>query len=340
MSHHDLDWLVDERPASPPPDADATARARAALVAHADAPSVTSAPTRAIDRTRPATPRRRIRTWRVAAAAGVTVVVVAALAVGGGWFATSTPEAGATPLLALAAQVKRSTPPTGDATLVERHQAYPDGRATDGFDLYLDDGSYYYSDTRAGLPGVIAAPPDPLNDRGWITRDKAAALAALQLPIDEARHGMSIANLDPSAPPVATPAAIAEAKKIIAEKRLAAGTTGTTLPPSTPEQLENGSIWSNSMDALTAGAGQPKVRAGVLRLLATIPTVSVDSTVTQGQPTLQLRQTFPDGYVEQLVVDADTGLPVQLTGGYPGKTPGVIVTYGVTRLDAASLTQG
>ncbi len=341
MSHHDLDWLVDERPAFPPPDADATARARAALLDHAatDATGVSSAPAIVLDRTRPVTPRRRIRTWRVAVGAAATVVVVAGMAIGGGWFATSTPEAGATPLQALVVKVKRSTPPAGDATLIERHQAYPDGSATDGFDLYLDDGTYVYADTREALPAAMAA-PDPLGDRGWITRVKAAAVAALQLPTDEARHGMSIANLDPNAPPV-SPAEASERAALLAEKqRLANATTGTTRPPITPEQQENGSIWSNSMDAMTAGAGQPQVRAGVLRLLATVPSVSVKRTVTDGRATLQLRQTFPDGYVEQLVVDADTGLPVQLIGSDPGKTPGVVVTYTVTRLDAATLTQG
>ena len=108
MSHHDLDWLVDERPVSPLPDADATAacprgtrgprRRRRARRAERAAST--------IDRTRPVTPRRRIRTWRVAVGAAATVVVVAALAVGGGWFTTSTPEAGATPLQALVVKVK------------------------------------------------------------------------------------------------------------------------------------------------------------------------------------------------------------------------------------------
>src|SRR6202044_2386907 len=59
--------------------------------------------------------------------------------------------------------------------------------------------------------------------------------------------------------------------------------TGKTLQ----EDIDN-SIWNNSMDALSAGAGNPQVREGVLRLLSTIPEVTVANSTTGGQPTLTL----------------------------------------------------
>ena len=47
-------------------------------------------------------------------------------------------------------------------------------------------------------------------------------------------------------------------------------------------------FWDNSIDALTWGAANPQIRAGVLRLLSTLPEVTVAKSTTGGQPTLTL----------------------------------------------------
>jgi hypothetical protein len=110
----------------------------------------------------------------------------------------------------------------------------------------------------------------------------------------------------------------------------------------TPEQHTNGMIWTNCLDALIAGAGRPDVRAGVLRPLSTIDAVTVERTTTDGRPTLDIRShTFADGYEERLVIDAETGMPIQFVGSDPGQSPpGVVVDYQVTRVNTADIANG
>jgi hypothetical protein len=101
-------------------------------------------------------------------------------------------------------------------------------------------------------------------------------------------------------------------------------------------------LWGDSLDALQAGAGNPQVRAGVLRLLATMSDVTVAQTAVDGQPTLTLTASGPvfgGGYQEQMVINADTGVPVSFIGGDPSH-PSVTVTYDVTRVSASDLTHG
>jgi len=112
---------------------------------------------------------------------------------------------------------------------------------------------------------------------------------------------------------------------------------GSTVSP------EDNYIWTNSQDALIAGSGNPQVRAGVLRILSTLPEVTVTSTTTGGQPTLTLRAdapAMPGNYQETLVIGAKTGIPVTFTGGVPGHTPDVTVTYQVTRVTLAGIAAG
>ena len=48
---------------------------------------------------------------------------------------------------------------------------------------------------------------------------------------------------------------------------------------------------------------------------------------------------FGDGYQEQMIIDADTGVPVTFIGGDPSH-PSVTVTYDVKRVATSDLTQG
>ena len=112
-------------------------------------------------------------------------------------------------------------------------------------------------------------------------------------------------------------------------KRRAA--TGPTPTPAPQIVIDNNRVWMGSMDALIAGAGRADVRAGVLKLLATIPKVGVE----QGDGVLNLRNAdFPDGYVETLAVDDQTGVIKTMTGGYPDKRPDVVVSYEIKRVEA------
>jgi len=100
-------------------------------------------------------------------------------------------------------------------------------------------------------------------------------------------------------------------------------------------------VWFGSMDALLAGAGRPDVRAGVLRLMATLDGVEVREAERDGRATLELANSdFGDGYVETLIVDAGSGVPVGFVGGVPGQEPGVTMTYDVDRVTTARVAQG
>jgi hypothetical protein len=339
VTHDELDWLARERPTRAL-TATATARARTGLLDHIDAPAslLLAAPLPA-----PRRPRRRSRVLGlagVAIAAVAAVVALGTLGGGGGDGALGTSNAVAAPLVKLSRAVARSPDPTGDATLVVRTQHYPDGRSITGADLYGDDGSYYYAETPAGLPGAIASVrdgemPDDQGANSWIARETKVAIAAQTAPLAEVRTEMANAALDPNVPPATLDA---QAVAIARAKLKAAGRTFT---PMDPETHTNGEIWTNSLDALLAGAGRPDVRAGVLRLLSTVPQVTVAHTTANGADALVLTsRVFPDSYQEQLTIDAATGTPIHFDGGTIGKAPSVTIDYQVSRVDVADIANG
>jgi hypothetical protein len=97
-------------------------------------------------------------------------------------------------------------------------------------------------------------------------------------------------------------------------------------------------VWENAQDALIAGSGDPQVRAGVLRILATVPGVTVTDGASGTRPTLVLTAGSREvgyGYTEQLTIDADTGVPLQFIGRPTGGTPAT-VEYQVSRVALAN----
>jgi hypothetical protein len=107
------------------------------------------------------------------------------------------------------------------------------------------------------------------------------------------------------------------------------------------DQISN-SVWINSTDALNWAGGDPKIRAGVLRLLSTIPQVTVASSTTDGQPTLTITAgptVFGGSGNEVLRVNAATGLPVSSVSTTPGVSAGV-EAYRVSRVTLAGIEAG
>ena len=315
--HDDLDWLAAEQPSTLPPDDDATADARTALLVHVRAERRAEVRPDPAPVARRAPERRWLRPSRVLAlAAAAAVAIVAATAipgserVGGSLRVAAPPveDAQAATLVRLATKVAAEPEPKGDATLVRRHHTFDDGKTMRGFDLYLDDGTYYYGSTMAELRQAIADD----NDQGNGTqRAVAAAIAAPGRPAEEARMAMVNATYAEDNP--------------LQEGKL---------------QQDN-RVWFGSMDALLAGAGNPDVRAGVLVLVATLEKVTVAEGERNGRQTLELANSdFTDGYVETLIVDAGTGVPVGFTGGVPGQVPGVTMVYDVDRVTTAKVAQG
>ncbi len=79
---------------------------------------------------------------------------------------------------------------------------------------------------------------------------------------------------------------------------------------------------------LNAGAGQSEVRAGVLKLIATIQGVTVKDSANN---TL----TLSNGD-ETIVIDADDGTPQVFYGGDPAK-PTAKITYDISRVKLADM---
>jgi hypothetical protein len=237
------------------------------------------------------------------------------------------------PLVKLAAYVAAQPKPAGDATLVERKTGAPGQASIDVWDLYTDDGRYFFSQTEAGLPAQVKEGNN--QGDGQFGREVAAAAYAVTGDLDTAALKMAW--------PYATPVP-AWLKAQVTD--IKAGT-----------QIDD-YVWENSEDALIAGSGNPHVRAGVLRLLSLLPGISLTRGTANGQPTLTVTHTFsaaefgpattakanpkaaagPD-YQEAITINATTGIPLQIATGPAGKVTG-IVSYVVARVNLAAIASG
>lgn len=289
-----------------------------------------------------------------AAAAAVALVVTSTPAPSHNATATGPPTATATattptamnPLLAqLAADIKvQQVKLPGNATMEIRNQSPTSDKLGDnGVDLYTDSGTYYWALSESMLPQVIAEGQDV--GQGQFKRDIAAALYAVNGDIGTARQRMSIANLIPGAPQNTAQAnqdMIAKLKAIDKQRGIPYTPPKPLTPAQKQEQTDN-LIWMNATDALTAAPGNPQVRAGVLRLMATMPKVEVTQTTTAGQPTLTLADSWPlladPGLVESLVINASTGFPIAMFNRDPGQ-PLNVTYYHTTRVTLANIEAG
>jgi hypothetical protein len=240
------------------------------------------------------------------------------------------------PLMKLAADVAAEPRPAGNATLVERETGTPGHASINVWDLYTDDGRYFFSRTEAGLPAQVKENNN--QGDGQFGREVAAATYAATGDLDTAALKMAW----PYATPV--PAWLSAQVKNMSVPAKGAGT-----------QIEN-YVWENCEDALVAGSGNPQVRAGVLRLVSALPGITVTRGTVDGQPTLTLTagaaelgrvgidkadpkvETGP-AYQEAITINADTGIPLQVASGPAGKVTGT-VTYKVTRVKLADIAAG
>jgi hypothetical protein len=251
--------------------------------------------------------------------------------------ASSGPSTGSTEarpvLLTLAADVAAEPRPAGDATLVERETGAPGHASINVWDLYADNGEYFFSRTEAGLPAQVSENNNQAD--GQFGREVAAATYAATGDLDTAALKMAWA---PDTTPV--PAWLSAQVKDMSAGGL---------------QIDN-YVWENSEDALVAGSGNPQVRAGVLRLVSALPGIAVTHGTVDGQPTLTLTagaaevgtvgidkanpkvETGP-AYQEAITINADTGVPLGIASGTASKVTGT-VTYAVTRVNLADIAAG
>jgi hypothetical protein len=182
--------------------------------------------------------------------------------------------------------------------------------------------------------------------QGAFKRSIAAALLAAKGDVVTGRAQMSVANYVGGKPSAAAQAQgkraeIEKLKAIDKEKHI----KYTPPKPLTPEQKQEQTdnlIWMNSNYALTAAPENPNVRAGVLRIMATMPNVTVTHTTTAGQATLTLSDSWPKlagGGGESTVINARTGLPIASSDSEPGM-PSTTFYYHPKRVSLAEVKAG
>lgn len=236
------------------------------------------------------------------------------------------------PLVTLAAHLAAVPRPAGNATLVERQTGTPGHASINVWDLYTDDGRYFFSQAQAGLPAQVKE--DNNQGDGQFGREVAAATYAVTGDLDTAVLKMAW--------PYRTPIPgwlLAQVKNM----------------PAGGIQIDN-YVWENCEDALIAGSGNPQVRAGVLRLVSVLPGIAVTHGTVDGQPALTLTagaaelgnlrtskanpkaDTGP-AYQEAISINASTGIPLQIASGPAGKITGT-VSYKVTRVNLADIAAG
>jgi hypothetical protein len=348
MNNHDLDWLAEQQPQRRGTDKEAHDRALLALLRHATARPGASRRGRGLNISGLLNPRL----LAVATGTGAAAVAAAVLlsAGNGTKLPATSSHAGSlqaavrhhatrSPLIRLADDVSTSSTPTGDATLIQR-TTHTGGQDVTVYDLYGDNDTYYFSRAESGLPAQVSGGNSQA--AGLFGREVAAAKEAATGNVGQA--AIAIANApDPNLQPQLTPTSDGDSASPQAEAKaiqLKDKATGMHFMPSS--RFDN-YAWGDSQDAMIAGAGDPQVRAGVLKILATLPGVTVTQGSSNGTPTLVLTagsHEFGMNYQEQLTVNAETGMPIEFVGGTPGKPAATTVDYQVRRVTLSDIAGG
>jgi hypothetical protein len=246
----------------------------------------------------------------------------------------SSSAAATSPLISLAAYIQANEGPlAGNATLLITHKS--SGEVV--WELLTDGGADYPGDSKATVLQAIAQHAD-VSD-GMDAGDVKAALFAAKGDLAAARMQMATVSpgdawlgLTGAAQKAAWEKGAAQAEQILKEKGVK-----TPLKMPTGKALQaiiDNRVWDNSVQALTAGGGNPEVRAGVLRLLSTISAVTVADSTTGGVHTLTITA-GPEvlgGSGEQVVtVNAKTGMPIESVAK-GGGLPTSVYTYTVQRV--------
>lgn len=298
--------------------------------------------------------RQRNLTVRGAASAGAAVVVAGGLFTAlhgtGGTAPTGTAAVkapGASTLMTLAANVTAgSDSQPGDASFVVTTPSL--GGTTMGitYEVYTDSGDIYWAASRSDLSAAIANHQTVGNSD--VTAAVAAAKYAAKGDLTTARGKMA-AIVGPAEQQGDYQGEWQKSwiKSLITDKGKFAeklkenpGIEKNTSAGKSTQEVAGDAIWTSSMDALTAGGGNPEVRAGVLRLLATVPEIKVTNSTTGGEATLTLTASsalFGGGPAEVLTIDAKTGSPVKFSASAGGGMQAAVATFKVTRVSAGSL---
>ncbi|MFI5592245.1 hypothetical protein ACIA5G_44855 [Amycolatopsis sp. NPDC051758] len=299
-------------------------------------------------------PKRRFSWPKVGVAAVGAAAVAAAVVLGtsGGSVPAgpsgAAPPAAEAPLVKLASAVQAAGTQPGDASLIVNTKFGRDDKPDLYYTLYTDKGQQFTGDSTKSLARAVAkgdAQPAVPYDGNVM----AAARLAANGDVDKARIAMITAGgnalgvgLSPAEADKAWAAAQAETAELFRK-------IGKPVPAPKPrptgkelENLINNHLWSNTQHALFANAADAEVRAGVLKLYATIPDMIVGKTTVDGQAALSL--TAPPailgGSADVLIINADNGLPIreEITSAEPAKR--YVVNYKSSRVTLADVAAG
>ena len=291
-----------------------------------------------------------------AVAAGVAVALVATSTAQPASPARSASPASKAPavsskLVTLAAAIKASSGNLrGNASLVIQTDV---GRPSPGnvtYNLYTDSGAYYGANNKEGITAAVDHHQNLagswLDARQVVTAARYAATGNLTIARQRMLNATPeqyehLLSLSPAARRKAWDKEIAKIRAVLKAKH------AWPLPVPTVKDLQNDinyEIWYNSSNALTYGAGNPQVREGVLRVLSTIPEVTVATATAGGQPALTLTAApalMGAGLPAQVVtVSATTGMPISLVNGTLGQKYYSNTTYRVSRVSMARVRAG
>jgi hypothetical protein len=300
--------------------------------------------------------RARQRHRRGLALRGATAAGAAVLAAGGLFAAVhgtggtaagtiaSTAPAVKSKLISLAALIKaRSGPLPGNASLVVEKQVIGGKLMQVGYGLYTDSGDLYSGDDKQTLAAAVAHHSN-LAD---FTNAREIAAARYAAAGDLATARVRMVNALPNDFFLSF-----AARKKIWEKGAAARQAlmrekGIKTPLKMPtgkalqDDIDN-SLWTASTIALSWGAGDPEIREGVLRLVSTIPEVTVADSATGGQPTLTITAgpaVFGGDGEQVLTISARTGIPVSSVVTGRGMRTSV-ETFQISRVTLAGIEAG
>ena len=292
-----------------------------------------------------------------AVAAGVAVALVATPTAQPASPARSAAPASKAPavgseLVTLAAAIKAGSGNLwGNASLVIQTQHLNGIPPQVTYNLYTDSGAYYGANNETGLTAAVRHHENLAGS--WLDARQvvAAARYAATGNLTTARERMLNATPEqferllrdsPAARKKLWEKDMAKARAIFRAKHVK--------PPAVPTDKTlrtdiNYEIWYNGVNALTEGAGNPQVREGVLRLLSTIPGITVANSTTGGQSTLTLTAASAmnpgSGLPAQVVtISARTGMPISSVWGTPGQKYYSDTTFQVSRVTLAGVRAG
>ncbi|MFD7654770.1 hypothetical protein ACFV4N_12415 [Actinosynnema sp. NPDC059797] len=328
----------------PPPRPEARDRARTAPMA---GPAVVR-------------PERRSSWSGVGAALGAAAVAAAVVMGATGGTAPAGPAEAAprvvveSPLVELASHVKAACAQPGDASLVITAKTAPDNSPYTVYTVYTDRGQVFHGDSVAGLATTVGRGDD--SAQPFDAKVMAAARLAASGDVEEARIAM--VNASPNgwglglSPAEADEAWARYQAETAEELRRIGKQVPDPGPRPTGEELETGidnRLWHNTTYALFIGAANVDVRAGVLKLLATVPDVTIGEGEAEvdGRPALTLTAgpALHGGSGSHLItINAEDGLPIRTevvpAEGSAEPSERSVVTYESSRVRLADVVAG